>query len=353
MPEVAKALGRPPMYPTKYFGCELGAQTKYDASNDRYIINGAHDADKLQSLLDGFIDKFVLCSSCKNPETVFVIGKDDKISKDCKACGHNSPVDMNHKLVAFILKTHQTESAAKKNKRDRKKQLVKDTDSAIPTPPETNSVDSDEGADALAREIEEGAPEPVAEYDDDDWVEDTSAEAVAARMHELNISGAAAKLINDEDDDDDPLDKFGEFISANPDAEDAEIVAAAKENGVKDHKACAVLAQVIFTDKILAEGQVEKRLKLFKRFCKNERCQKSILGGIERLVGVNFPELLPKIALILKALYDHELVEEEVFLAWAEKASKKYVDKKTSKEIRAKAEPFLNWLREAEEDDSD
>lgn len=30
MAEVAKALGRPATYPTKYFGCELGAQTQFD-----------------------------------------------------------------------------------------------------------------------------------------------------------------------------------------------------------------------------------------------------------------------------------------------------------------------------------
>lgn len=30
MAEVAKAIGRPAAYPTKYFGCELGAQTQFD-----------------------------------------------------------------------------------------------------------------------------------------------------------------------------------------------------------------------------------------------------------------------------------------------------------------------------------
>lgn len=30
MAEVAKAIGRPATYPTKYFGCELGAQTQFD-----------------------------------------------------------------------------------------------------------------------------------------------------------------------------------------------------------------------------------------------------------------------------------------------------------------------------------
>jgi len=30
MAEVARAIGRPATYPTKYFGCELGAQTLFD-----------------------------------------------------------------------------------------------------------------------------------------------------------------------------------------------------------------------------------------------------------------------------------------------------------------------------------
>ena len=34
--------------PTKYFGCELGAQTQVDVKNERYIVNGEHDAGKLQ-----------------------------------------------------------------------------------------------------------------------------------------------------------------------------------------------------------------------------------------------------------------------------------------------------------------
>ena len=33
---------------TKYFGCELGAQTQFDFKNDRYIVNGVHEAGKLQ-----------------------------------------------------------------------------------------------------------------------------------------------------------------------------------------------------------------------------------------------------------------------------------------------------------------
>lgn len=62
----------PPIDPTKYFGCELGAQTQFDVKNDRYIVNGSHEANKLQDMLDGFIKKFVLCPECENPETDLV-----------------------------------------------------------------------------------------------------------------------------------------------------------------------------------------------------------------------------------------------------------------------------------------
>ena len=58
--------------PTKFFGCELGAQTQIDLKNERYIVNGSHNAEKLQEILDSFIEKFVLCPSCENPETNLV-----------------------------------------------------------------------------------------------------------------------------------------------------------------------------------------------------------------------------------------------------------------------------------------
>lgn len=60
-----------------------------------------------------------------------------------------------------------------------------------------------------------------------------------------------------------------------------------------------------------------------------------------------------KIVKVLHQLYDKDLVTEEVVTKWGTKASKKYVDLATSKKIRRAAEPFLKWLEEAEEDDSE
>jgi translation initiation factor 5 len=49
--------------------------------------------------------------------------------------------------------------------------------------------------------------------------------------------------------------------------------------------------------------------------------------------------------------YDADILEEKVLLEWAGKVSKKYVSRDLSQEIHAKAEPFIKWLKEAEEED--
>jgi translation initiation factor 5 len=65
MSEVARALNVDGDYPTKFFGTELGSQSKYDPKEDRAVVNGAHDGLKLAELLNKFIELFILCPKCK------------------------------------------------------------------------------------------------------------------------------------------------------------------------------------------------------------------------------------------------------------------------------------------------
>ena len=85
----------------------------------------------------------------------------------------------------------------------------------------------------------------------------------------------------------------------------------------------------------------------------SEKHQKAFLGGIERFVGNEHPSLIPQIPKILLPLYEHDLVEEETLKSWGSKASKKYVDIGTSKKVRKAAEPFLQWLENAESDEEE
>ena len=73
----------------------------------------------------------------------------------------------------------------------------------------------------------------------------------------------------------------------------------------------------------------------------SEKHQKSLLGGIERFVGLSHPDLLPSVPKILMELYQADLLEEELIKQWGTHVSKKYVDKETSKKVRKSSEPFL------------
>ena len=83
----------------------------------------------------------------------------------------------------------------------------------------------------------------------------------------------------------------------------------------------------------------------------SERHEKALLGGTERFVGKDHPELITQVPAILLHYYQEDLVSEDVLKAWGSKASKKYVDISTSKKVRKAAEKFLEWLETAESDE--
>ena len=72
-----------------------------------------------------------------------------------------------------------------------------------------------------------------------------------------------------------------------------------------------------------------------------EKHQKAVLGGLERLVGINYPELIPVIPKILMEYYQADVLDEEIIQQWGTHVSKKYVDGETSKKVRKASEPFL------------
>uniref|UniRef100_A0A8C6D088 Eukaryotic translation initiation factor 5 n=1 Tax=Moschus moschiferus TaxID=68415 RepID=A0A8C6D088_MOSMO len=297
MVDVAKALNRPPTYPTKYFGCELGAQTQFDIKNDRYIVSGSHEANKLQDMLDGFIKTFVLCPECENPETdLHVNPKKQTIGNSCKACGYRGMLDTHHKLCTFILKNPPENSDSSTGKKEKEKENRKGKDK------ENGSVSSSETRPPPPPKESSPPPHAVEEEEDDNSGEDTTEEAQRRRMDEIS-----------------------------------------------DHAEVLTLSDDL-------ERTVEERVNIlrhFLQFChNNKKAQRYLLHGLECVVAMHQAQLISKIPHILKEMCDADLLEEEVIISCSEKTSKKYVSKELAKEICVKAEPFIKWLKEAEEESS-
>lgn len=359
MSEVAKALSRPPTYPTKYFGCELGAQTQFDFKNERFIVNGSHDAVKLQDLLDGFIRKFVLCPECDNPETDLIVSaKRGTISQGCKACGFHGPLEFNHKLNTYILKNPPNMNPAvqgsslTEGKKRTKRSKKANGDNGDGQDQDGEPIGLDGPADVTSNDNHAN------EDDDTEWVVDVSEEAVRARMQDLT-DGAKNITISDdlERPEKERIDILYEMVKAKRDAgvldspqSQKELVNEAERLDIKT-KTPLILAELLFDQNILM--QAKKHRMLILRFTLNDKkAQKYLIGGLEQVIAMHSDVLMNKVPGLLKVFYDLDILGENVIMEWAEKVSKKYVSKDVSQEIHNKAAPFIKWLKEAEEEES-
>jgi translation initiation factor 5 len=304
--------------------------------------------------------------------------KDGHITLDCKACGQRSDVDLRQKLSSFILKNQpkkgkKDKSTKKAYRKARKEAGAQDHENGDHSSAhESNSDNADENGDfeidggsddeltrrinAEAKDIEAVGPNEV------EWTVDTSEEAVKARAKELPDDLKRALVLNAEEDEgeegESAYDQFGSWIidtaaekGAVNKVDDVDIYLKAKELGIETkHKTLTVLAQTLFTENIIKE--IDQRAPMLKKMITSERHEKAFLGGTERFVGKDKPELIPKVSAILIQYYNNDLVSEEVFKNWGTKASKKYVDISTSRKVRKSAEQFMTWLETAEEEDS-
>jgi len=88
----------------------------------------------------------------------------------------------------------------------------------------------------------------------------------------------------------------------------------------------------------------------------SEKHEKSLLGGLERFIGMrgkDNPEIYTQTSKVLIEIYNADLISEEVLTKWGSRASKKYIDLPTSKKVRKSADAFLTWLASAESDDEE
>ncbi|KAJ7549746.1 hypothetical protein O6H91_07G066400 [Diphasiastrum complanatum] len=413
MVDVAKALARPPSYTTKYFGCELGAQSKFDDKTGTATVNGAHEMSKLAGLLENFIKKYVQCYGCGNPETEIVISKTQLITLKCAACGYVSDVDMRNKLTTFILKNPPEQKKSGKDKKGMRRAEKERLKEGEVVDEESKKVKKDvkkkKGQDdeKRASKKKSGGSEdeqlsPVSSQADDDedqeeddgvqWQTDTSAEAAQRRINE-QLTSATSEMVMLQNSSDDPqtaprakdtkdkdsksklkkrIFKNSETVAKDQDLPNVEELSLHNKL-VKDFKAClkngltpAELASIVHSkdspmqevfsayfqalfdgiSKGLAKEVGKKKLYLAK-VVHDEASQKLLLGAVEEFCSLAGSEMGKEVSLVLKTLYDEEIVEEEQILGWFDKGISKCGTGKLCS-VRKHAHPFVEWLRNAE-----
>ncbi|KAH7857424.1 hypothetical protein Vadar_012539 [Vaccinium darrowii] len=400
MVDIAKALARPPSYTTKYFGNELGAQSKFDEKTGVALVNGGHDTAKLAGLLENFIKKYVQCYGCGNPETEVLITKTQMVQLKCAACGFVSDVDMRDKLTTFILKNPPEPKKGSKEKKamrraekerlkegeaadEEMKKLKKEVKKKGPstskdapakassnkkkgggsdeehTPPTLNHVDDKEEAD---------------DDDDDDvqWQTDTSAEAARLRIQE-QLSAATAEMVMLSTIEANGKSQSPKTASpprgVSPKVENGnssheklvEEVKAKIQKGVTANQLQSILGslsgspQDVMTalfealfdgvEKGFAKEVAKKKGYLAAAVSGVEGSQLLLLRAIEAFVLKPSLPALKEVAVFLKALYDADVVEEEYIMQWYQEGlASGNKDSQMWKNVR----PFIEWLQSAE-----
>ncbi|XP_062026267.1 probable eukaryotic translation initiation factor 5-1 [Rosa rugosa] len=393
MVEIAKALARPASYTTKYFGCELGAQSKFDEKTGTSHVNGAHDTAKLAGLLENFIKKYVQCYGCGNPETEIIITKTQMLNLKCAACGFVSDVDMRDKLTTFILKNPPEQKKSAKEKKamrradkeqlkegeaadEEQKKLKKEaarkkgtSGSKVSSKKKTTGSDEDHSPTRSHGDVIDQA----AEDDDDDvqWQTDTSIEAAKKRIEE-QLSAATADMVM--------LSTTEEKKKSPPKSPEREKKAEAKsENGadnvhgklvdeikqsLKAGSNSSQLKTLLGTlsgtpqekmDALLEalfEGvgkgfskEVTKKIKYISEATIAEGSQLTLLRGLESFCDKANPDATKEVALVLKSLYDEDVLEEEYIMKWYQQGLS---GKAKSSQIWKNIKPFIEWLQSAE-----
>ncbi|KAE8666612.1 Eukaryotic translation initiation factor 5 [Hibiscus syriacus] len=349
------AFYRPASYATKYFGCELGAQSKFDEKTGTSLVNGAHDTAKLAGLLENFIKKYVQCYGCGNPETEIIITKTQMITLKCAACGFASDVDIRDKLTTLILKNPPESKKSSKDKkamRRAEKERLKEGEAADEELKKNKIEAKKKGSSTASKATanvkgvvtkkktkhsdEDHSPshsqadenEQLANDDDVQWQTDTSLAAAQQRMQE-QLSAVTTDMV---------MLSTGEEKKSGKKSPELEV--KANENGISAHEKL-----VDEIKKYLNKGSSATQLQSFLG---------SLSGSsqeiMDALLTALFHDVVKEVALVLKMLYDNDILEEEFIMEWYQKGA---TGGNKSSQIWKNVKPFIEWLQNAESESDD
>jgi translation initiation factor 5 len=206
------------------------------------------------------------------------------------------------------------------------------------------------------------------------WFTDTSKEAAEARRaEELRAMGHAVDLRDRVDailtsstvgevstGDDAALVTLQKFIEENKDINEivGEVhrLSLAKSMSTDERFALMVNGLLNFEKPKLLISQIEQYAEALRSFAATPDDASRLMSVFEKNIGVEHPKLLPKFAVVLQALYENDVFEDEAILNWYNSPVETSwaVSRSVAEELRSSAKPFIDWLNSEDgEDESD
>ncbi|GBE63057.1 eukaryotic translation initiation factor [Babesia ovata] len=336
MGDIARALKRPPTYATKFFGCELGAMSKFEESEEKALINGAHTERALTQILDKFIEMYVLCAECHLPEIEVLVKKGILCSR-CNACGHKGSLDNTHKAATYMLKNPACLTEMSKHSNRTKKDS-----------PKEGSTDKDKEKEKKKKEKKEKEKKKRSSEDGQEDVNGVDGGIQGEEMEKLTVESAEISDI---------VDRLYSSLTAGKFADPADFVEEVHmlqlsqdfDNVCRFYVAFCAL----FRDKFDVAA-LEQKMVMLKSLLKYAVQPKDILTAMAAFVVKMYPQQLQEYPYICRALYAGDLAEGRDFCRFYSKGTRfEGFLAEAYLRTKEKAEPFVTWLQEDEDEDSE
>lgn len=181
---------------------------------------------------------------------------------------------------------------------------------------------------------------------------------------------AAAEVSDDDDsksvDSDNVVDDEGalqlavdatcKFLDENPEFTAEQLLELVTNqqmaSALKSQDKVHIMVRAAFTTQVFKDNEVAKFAPVIAAITNNNKImERHLIAALEGLCADK-----PKnFAVMLKQFYDHDALEEETILEWADEGRSEYtldaVDEETRAVLRGEAEPVVVWLQEADSED--
>lgn len=328
--KISQAIGRPIESLSQWLSTSIGVSTKL-MDKRQILLNGTHDHKILLEKLYEFIDTFVLCPVCHNPETRFV-----KENKDlhllCSSCGNNSKININ-----------------KNNER-----LIKWFFSNLESQNNSIAIGPSSKSKSGASQHRSGKPSA-------DTKPDTKNENDDSKIDVQELEGILATLGGvPKDPSSQEMDSFFLKMKQMLQADPEKVTDTAIYNELQDFLSKwntkeSWLIQVIFYS--LFEDSPKDMLEIMKKrrnflilFLVKEADQRGFLSVLTNFICYVHPELMTSAPIIFYTLFDNEIIEEQTFNTWkTSKPARQFEpDKSKSDTLRnVILKDFFDWLANA------
>eukprot|EP00604_Paraphysomonas_vestita_P000708 CAMPEP_0174825160 /NCGR_PEP_ID=MMETSP1107-20130205/42498_1 /TAXON_ID=36770 /ORGANISM="Paraphysomonas vestita, Strain GFlagA" /LENGTH=291 /DNA_ID=CAMNT_0016056529 /DNA_START=1347 /DNA_END=2222 /DNA_ORIENTATION=+ len=275
---------------------------------------------------------------------------------------------MTHKLSTFIIKQHKkakTEKEAKEGKDGKEKKDKKDKKKSRDEEDSKDASQQPEEEKSKKEKKEKKSKKKKSEEEQDEVVIDESLEADSEREA---IESA--------------IEQFRSYLSHNPDIFEnnsstnqslrqqkftqtiEELRSTQTLSSLRPSDRYIIFFGTLFTATSITDNDVLKYKDFLQLLInnKNKHQQRQLLAGTEWLIGIKFPALLPRYSILLKQLYDEDIVEEDVLLEWYYDDNKNeysmneglYTNNdRIFENLKESAKLFIKWLEEADEEGED